>query len=92
MDDVEVVAQREVLVDDLDAERVAVLRAVHLDRLAVEQVLALSKAWMPAMPLIRVLLPAPLSPTSAVTWPGRTSKSTPRRTCTAPKLFGFPAG
>ena len=29
-----------------------------------------SKAWMPAMPLISVLLPAPLSPTSAVTWPG----------------------
>src|SRR3954469_3288258 len=49
-----------------------------------------SKAWMPAMPLIRVLLPAPLSPTRAVTWPGRTSMSTPRSTCTAPKLFWMP--
>src|SRR4051794_36619659 len=49
-----------------------------------------SKAWMPAMPLMRVLLPAPLSPTSAVTWPGRTSRSTPRSTCTAPKLFWMP--
>src|SRR5687767_10274340 len=46
-----------------------------------------SKAWIPAIPLIRVLLPAPLSPTSAVTWPARTSRSTPRSTCTAPKLF-----
>ncbi|HEY5182214.1 MAG TPA: hypothetical protein VIJ07_20990 [Dermatophilaceae bacterium] len=33
LDDVEVVAQREVLVDDRDAERVAVLRVVHGDRL-----------------------------------------------------------
>src|SRR4051794_23341470 len=49
-----------------------------------------SKAWMPAMPLIRVLLPAPLSPTSAVTLPGLTSRSTPRSTCTAPKLFWIP--
>src|SRR6478752_709668 len=49
-----------------------------------------SKAWMPAMPLIRVLLPAPLSPTRAVTGPGRTSRSTPRSTCTAPKLFWMP--
>ena len=31
----------------------------------------LSNAWIPAIPLIRVLLPAPLSPTSAVTWPSR---------------------
>ena len=41
LDDVEVVAQREVLVDDLDPERVAVARAGHRDRLLLEGVLAL---------------------------------------------------
>src|SRR4051812_30633440 len=45
---------------------------------------------MPATPLIRVLLPAPLSPTRAVTRPSRTSRSTPLRTSTAPKLFLMP--
>src|SRR3954452_2421969 len=40
LDDVEVVAQREVLVDDLDSQVRGVLRAVHMDRLALEQVLA----------------------------------------------------
>src|SRR3954462_7531849 len=50
----------------------------------------LSKEWMPAIPLIRVLLPAPLSPTSAVTLPGVTSRSTPRRTWTGPKLLLTP--
>ena len=38
--DVEVVAEREVLVDDLDAEGVGLLRVVHGDRLALEAVLA----------------------------------------------------
>src|SRR3954451_2692811 len=42
------------------------------------------------MPLIRVDLPAPLSPTSALTWPGYASKSTSCRTCTAPKLLFTP--
>ena len=37
LDDVEVVAEREVLVDDLDAERGGVARAVDGDRLALEQ-------------------------------------------------------
>ena len=37
LDDVEVVAQREVLVDDLDAERRGVLGAVDRDRLALEE-------------------------------------------------------
>ena len=40
LDDVEVVAQREVLVDDLDPELGGVLRAVDRDRLAVEDDLA----------------------------------------------------
>src|SRR4051794_26083125 len=45
---------------------------------------------MPAMPLMSVLLPAPLSPTSAVTLPAETSRSTPRSTWTAPKLLLMP--
>ena len=40
LDDVEVVGQREVLVDDLDAERRGVGRAVDRDRLALEEDLA----------------------------------------------------
>src|SRR3954471_2265737 len=35
-----------------------------------------SYGWVPAMHFTRVDLPAPLSPTSAITSPGRTSKST----------------
>ena len=40
LDDVEVVAQREVLVDDLDAEGAGVARRVHGDRAALEEVVA----------------------------------------------------
>src|ERR671938_178584 len=42
---------------------------------------------MPATHLISVDLPAPLSPTSAITSPSRTSKFTRSSACTAPKLF-----
>src|SRR6185312_3314073 len=35
-------------------------------------------------------LPAPLSPTSAVTSPARTVKSTPCSTCTGPKCLSTP--
>src|SRR5215207_1731748 len=49
-----------------------------------------SNGWMPATHLINVLLPAPLSPTRAVTSPARTSRSTSRRTWTAPKLLLMP--
>ena len=45
---------------------------------------------MPEIVLISVDLPAPLSPTSAVILPGRMSRSTPRRACTAPKLLEMP--
>ena len=41
LDDVEVVAEREILVDDLDPEPGGVLRAVDRDRLPVEEDLAL---------------------------------------------------
>src|SRR3954453_15743860 len=42
---------------------------------------------MPAIDLISVDLPAPLSPTSAITSPSRTSKSTSISACTVPKFF-----
>src|SRR5919106_2554469 len=45
---------------------------------------------MPAMHLISVDFPAPLSPTSAMTSPERTSKSTSTSACTEPKLFDTP--
>src|SRR3954447_23755588 len=46
--------------------------------------------WVPATHLISVDLPAPLSPTSAVTSPARTVKSTPCSTCTGPKCLSTP--
>src|SRR4051794_13825555 len=45
---------------------------------------------MPLTHFTRVDLPAPLSPTSAVTSPGWTQSSTSRRTCTGPKLLSIP--
>src|ERR1700730_3222530 len=45
---------------------------------------------MPATHLIRVDLPAPLSPTSAMTSPWRTSKSTSVSACTDPNDFEIP--
>src|SRR6185437_1962800 len=50
----------------------------------------LSIGWMPATHLTSVDLPAPLSPTSAVTSPARTVKSTPCSTCTGPKCLSTP--
>ena len=91
LDDVEVVAEREILVDDLDPELGRVLRAVDRDRLAVERrSRPRPTVWMPATHLISVDLPAPLSPTSAITSPARTSKSTSVSACTEPKLFEMP--
>src|ERR671923_2332787 len=45
---------------------------------------------MPATVLISVDLPAPLSPTSAITSPRRTSKSTSVSACTDPNDFEMP--
>src|SRR3954452_5191239 len=46
-----------------------------------------SEDWAPDRPLIRVDLPAPLSPTSAVTLPASTLMFTPLSTSTGPKLL-----
>src|SRR5918912_3625673 len=45
---------------------------------------------MPAMHLMSVDLPAPLSPTRAITSPARTLKSTWVRACTAPNDLEMP--
>ena len=91
VDDVEVVAQREVLVDDLDAERRS---ASAGDEMCVgspsKRTSPASNGKIPAMHLIIVDLPAPLSPTSAVTSPARATRSTPRSACTAPKFLRPP--
>src|SRR5215203_5205790 len=50
----------------------------------------LSNGWIPAMHLISVDLPAPLSPTSAMTSPLDTWKSTSNSAWTAPNLFETP--
>src|SRR4051812_33136970 len=49
-----------------------------------------SIGWMPATDLISVDLPAPLSPTSAITSPLRTSKSTSLSAWTEPNRFVTP--
>src|SRR3954451_16817619 len=49
-----------------------------------------SIGWMPATHLISVDLPAPLSPTRAMTSPAETWKSTSCRAITAPKCFDTP--
>ena len=49
-----------------------------------------SGVTVPASTFISVDLPAPLCPTTATHSPPFTTKSTPRRACTAPKLFRIP--
>src|SRR5438876_1191857 len=46
-----------------------------------------SNGWMPAIDLISVDLPAPLSPTRAITSPSRTAKSTSFSACTRGRLL-----
>ena len=64
-----------------------VLGAWSDDLLPVEEDLAFVDGWMPAMHLINVDLPAPLSPTSAITSPSRTSKSTSVSAWTEPNAL-----
>ena len=87
LDDVEVVAEGEILVDDLDPEPGGVLRSVDVNSLPSNRISPLSAACVPAMHLISVDLPAPLSPTSAITSPCRTSKSTSVSASTEPNVF-----
>src|SRR2546430_13568140 len=61
-----------------------------LTRLPSKRISPLSKPWIPAMHLIRVDFPAPLSPTNAITSPFWTSKSTSERACTEPNDLEMP--
>ena len=88
--DVEVVAQREVLVDRRDPERLGVLGACGSGRVALPEDLPLGGLPQPEMVLMVTDLPAPLSPTSAVTLPAGTERSTLFNACTAPNALLTP--
>src|SRR5713101_4949163 len=55
-----------------------------------KRMLPASGRCAPASTLMRVLLPAPFSPSNANTSPARNSKSTPRSACTPGKDFSMP--
>ena len=83
LDDVEVVAEGEILVDDLDPEPRRVLRAARCAPAGPsKRISPLSAAWIPAIVLISVDLPAPLSPTSAT--PRRGAPRSRRRSAPGP--------
>ena len=69
LDDVQVVAQCQVLVDRRDPQRLGVVRAVDVGRLALPRISPSVGSQSPEMVLIVTDLPAPLSPTSAVILP-----------------------
>src|SRR6266536_1495466 len=58
--------------------------------LPFQRISPLVGSQIPEMVLISVDLPAPLSPTRAVTWPADMSRSTPASACTGPKLLPSP--
>ena len=85
---VELGRQREVLVDGLDAELArGVRRGDRRPRAPSKRISPPSGGWTPTSVLTSVLLPAPLSPTSATTSCGYTVKLAPRSACTRPKLL-----
>ena len=92
VDDVEVVAEREVLVHGGDAERGRrpVASASMAPACPRRGLTPSSGGTMPAMVLTSVDLPAPLSPTRATTSPARTSKSTSVSAWTAPNRLLIP--
>ena len=90
-DDVEVLAEREVLEDGGDAERRARRSGSDSDRLARGSGSSPEVGgWTPARTLTSVDLPAPLSPTSATTSPAWTSSSMSVSAETAPKFLQMP--
>ena len=90
--DVQVVGQREVLVDGRDPEvgRVPAASA-GAPACPARAAAPVVGCQMPAMHLISVLLPAPLSPTRAVTCPAGMSRSMPVSACTGPKFLPMPS-
>ena len=87
---VEVVAQREVLVHGLHPGSDGVGRESMLTGTPSTRIDPPSAACTPDSTLISVDLPAPLSPTSAITSAGRTSRSAPRRASTLPNDLKMP--
>ena len=78
-------AERDLLVDEADAERCAMAGEVIATGLPSRRISPLSGRRMPSMMFISVDLPAPFSPASAWISPLRSSKSTPRSARTGPK-------
>jgi hypothetical protein len=76
-----------VLVDDRDAEPGGVARVDAVDGLARNTIDPASGRIVPVATFISVDLPAPFSPSSAWTSPGRTSRETSVSAATPPKLF-----
>ena len=92
LDDVEVVAQRQVLVDRGDPERPRRRAARGSGPACPSHTISPSSGGhSPAIVLIVTDLPAPLSPASAVTWPGGISKLTRVSACTGPNRLVIPA-
>jgi len=90
LNDVQVVAEREVLVHGGDAQIRGITRRMNMDFLAFQKIFPADGAQIPAMVLISVDLPAPLSPMSASTSPALTSRSTFCIAWTGPKCFESP--
>ena len=86
----QVVEEREILIDRLDAQRPRVGGRADRDRCAVHLDSPLSKRCTPFRHLISVDLPAPLSPSSASTSPLRTWRSMSSSAETAPKRLRAP--
>ena len=85
---VEVGGEREVLVDGLDAERARLERRARSSPAGPRSRSRRRRAaGRPPGDFTSVLLPAPLSPTSATTSPGYTVKFAPRSARTRPKLL-----
>ena len=91
LDDVQVVAERQVLVDGGDPERGGVRGLCRWTGLPCQMISPASAPRSRRCVLISVDLPAPLSPTSAVTWPAGMSRSMSVSAWTGPKRLPMPA-
>jgi hypothetical protein len=83
----QIVGERQVLIDDLDALGPRIDRLVESAHLAFDGDLALGRRKLPAMILTIVDLPAPLSPISPTTSPGSTEKLSSVSAWIAPKCI-----
>ena len=90
-DGVDIGAQAEVLVDRFDTQRLGVRRAREANRAPSNQIRPADGSSEPETILIRVDLPAPLSPSRPTTSPARTSRLTPSSATTGPKCLVMPS-